>query len=203
MPQLVCRHPGDTLLHCLSLVASRTCTFRSHRTGWDRERILTRRSPQGSVQRCQSETPNLQAFSEKGLYAYPKSCGLRVRLLIQHTSTDQGRRSAETGEHSRNSFHTVCAPLTSAVPVTRQRRTGAHIWHPGFCGAIKRAPPLIAWLWWLGRLVSPGSVGLQQRNSSSVAMLLEVSAEGAQKILPRLFPVRCLFPYVTSCCLKI
>ena len=99
-----------------------------------------------SVQRCQSETPNLQAFSEKGLYAYPKTCGLRVRLLIQHTSTDQGRRSAETGEHSRNSFHTVCAPLTSAVPVTWQRRTGAHIWHPGFCGAIKRAPPLIAWL---------------------------------------------------------
>ena len=199
----MCRRPGGTLLRCLSLVASRTCTLRSHRTRWDRERILTRRSPQGSVHRCQSETPNLQAFSEKGQYAYPKSCGLRVRLLIQHKSTDQGRHSAETGERSRNSVHTISAPLISAVPVMQQRRAGAHTWHPGFCGAIETAPPLILWLWWLGRRLSLGSTGLQQRNSSSLAMLLEVSAEGAQKILPRLFPIRCLFPYITSCCLKI
>lgn len=127
VPQLVCRRPGGTLLHCLSTAG----LARSDPTGpgeTEKESLRDDPLPQGSVQRCRSETPNLLAFSEKGLHAYPKSCGLRVSLLIQHTSRDQGRHSAETEEPSRNSFHTVSAPLlVSSAHDTAEKSWCAHL----------------------------------------------------------------------------
>ena len=127
VPQLVCRRPGGTLLHCLSTAG----LARSDPTGpgeTEKESLRDDPLPQGSVQRCRSETPNLLAFSEKGLHAYPKSCGLRVSLLIQHTSRDQGRHSAETEEPSRNSFHTVSAPLlVSSAHDTAEKSWCTHL----------------------------------------------------------------------------
>lgn len=100
--------------------------------------------PKPQCRDANQKRPSSRLSPKKSLYAYPKSCGLRVRLLIQRTSSDQGRHSAETGEASRSVSTPSLPHCRPAVPGMQQRRAGAHTWHPGFCGTIERAPPLRA-----------------------------------------------------------
>ena len=145
--------------------------------------------PKPQCRDAKQKRPSSRLSPKKSLYAYPKSCGLRVRLLIQHTSRDQGRHRGD-GEASRSRFHAVSAP----VPVRSVPDAPEKSWYPAFCSS---------------QGTSPGSRALMARAAcahgfSGTAAKTQFVPGGAlrgrcrrsrEKSLPRLSPVRGLFPF--------
>lgn len=79
----------DASLNSLALVVSRAYVHRINRMVANKETVLKWLSPQGSVQKEQTETPIFQHSPKRSIHAYFKSFCLRAWLPIRrHLGAD-------------------------------------------------------------------------------------------------------------------